>query len=99
MENQNQEYDVITLTYEDDTTENCLVLAIFETPDSDQQYIALMPESEIDSEESTVYLYRYSEDENGEPQLDDIDNEDEYEDVTDAFEELLDEDEFNSIDE
>ncbi len=99
MANQNEEYDVMTLTFEDGSEQNCLVLSIFELTDYEQDYVALMPEDEVDAEESTVYLYRYNEDENGEPQLGDITDEDEYEAVTDAFEEILDEEEFNSIDE
>ena len=44
-----------------------------------------------------VYLYRYAEDEEGLPQIDFIDNDEEYEIAADRFDELLDEDEFDSM--
>ena len=50
-----------------------------------------------DSEEGEVYLYRYTEDENGEPNLENIEDDDEYEIVADAFDELLDEQEYDEL--
>ena len=44
-----------------------------------------------------VYLYRYSEDENGQPNLENIEDDDEYEIVADAFDELLDEQEYDEL--
>ena len=44
-----------------------------------------------------VYLYRYAEDEEGLPQIDFIDNDEEYEIAADRFDEMLDEDEFDSM--
>ncbi len=95
MENEEQEYDVITLTFEDNTTEDCIVLAVFGI--NDQDYTALMPlaYAESDDEEGEIYLYRYSEDADGEPILNDISDDDEYEMVADAFDEILDEEAFN----
>ena len=43
-------------------------------------------------EEGEVYLYRYSETEDGTPVLDNIVDDDEYEIVADAFDEMLDDD-------
>ena len=95
MANEEQEFDVITLTFEDDTTEDCVVLAVFGI--DDQDYVALMPVQYVDSEEDgEVYLYRYSEDADGEPVLGDIEDDEEYEMVADAFDEILDEEEFNA---
>lgn len=96
MSKEEQEYDVITLTFEDNSTEDCLVLAVFGI--DKQDYTALMPVkyAESDSEDGEVYLYRYSEDTNGEPILGDIKDEEEYEMVADAFDEILDEAEFNA---
>ena len=98
--NEEQEYDVVTLTYEDDTTEDCAVMAIFEVEGyADKQYVALMPVADLESEdqEATIYLYTYDEDESGEPILGDIEDDDELEDVQDAFAEIMDEDEFFDI--
>ena len=41
-----------------------------------------------------VYLYRYSETADGEPILENIETDEEYEIVSDAFDEMLDEEEF-----
>ena len=41
--------------------------------------------------------YRYSEDENGQPNLENIEDDDEYEIVADAFDELLDEQEYDEV--
>ena len=44
-----------------------------------------------------VYLYRYTETEDGAPNLENIEDDDEYEIVADAFDELLDEQEYDEI--
>lgn len=44
-----------------------------------------------------VYLYRYTEDENGAPNLENFEDDDEYEIVADAFDELLDEQEYDEL--
>lgn len=44
-----------------------------------------------------VYLYRYSETEDGTPVLDNIEDDDEYEIVADAFDEMLDDQEYDEL--
>ena len=44
-----------------------------------------------------VFLYRFTEDENGQPMLDNILDDDEYEAAADAFDELLDKAEYDEI--
>ena len=44
-----------------------------------------------------MYLYRYSETEDGQPNLENIEDDDEYEVVADAFDELLDSEEFDEL--
>ncbi|MBS6561262.1 MAG: DUF1292 domain-containing protein, partial [Clostridiales bacterium] len=83
--------DMITLTLEDDSEIQCEVLAIF--PAGDKQYIALLPEGS-DDVEGEVYLYGYKELENNQIELVNIEDDEEYEIVADAFDELLDEAEF-----
>lgn len=85
----------VTLTLDDDTELECVVLTIF--PAGDKEYIALLPMEGADSEEGEVYLYRYSETEGGEPVLDNIEDDDEYEIVAEAFDELLDEQEYDEL--
>ena len=86
--------DIITLTLEDDSELKCSVLAIF--PAGDKQYIALLPEG-ADDVEGEVYLYGYKELENNEIELLNIEDDEEYEIVADAFDELLDEAEFEEL--
>lgn len=82
----------VSITLEDDTVIECVVLTIFEA--DDREYIAVMPEDE--NEEGLVYLYRYAE-EDGEPILTNIETDEEYEIVSDAFDEILDEQEFMEL--
>lgn len=91
-----EEEATVTLTLEDGSELECSVLAIF--PVQDKQYIALVPMTEEeDGEEGDVYLYRFTEFEDGEIELGNIEDDDEYEAVADAFDELLDSDEFDEL--
>ncbi len=98
MENQNldnEEEATVTLELDDGSTIECAVLTIF--PVDDKDYIALLPLEGASAEEGEVYLYRYLETPEGEPTLDNIQNDDEYEAVSDAFDELLDAQEYDEI--
>lgn len=85
----------VTLTLDDGSILECVVLTIFEASNG-QEYIAVMPESGED-EDGEVYLYRYGETEDGQPDLVNIESDEEYEIVADAFDEILDEQEFNEL--
>ena len=85
----------VTLTLDDATELECVVLTIFEA--GEREYIALLPMEGADSEEGEVYFYRYSETESGDPVLDNIEDDDEYEIVADAFDELLDSQEYDEL--
>ncbi len=85
----------VTLTLDDGSELECVVLTIFEAGGRD--YIALLPMEGEDAEDGEVYLYRYTEDEEGNPSLDNIGDDDEYEIVADAFDELLDEQEYDEL--
>ena len=64
-----------------------------------EEYIALLPLDENgENEDGEVYLYRYYE-ENGQPNLDNIDSDEEYEIAADAFDELMDTEQFNEMEE
>ena len=84
-----EEEMTVTLTLDDGSELECVVLTIF--PAGDRDYIALLPM------EGEVYLYRYTETEDGAPNLENIEDDDEYEIVADAFDELLDEQEYDEI--
>ena len=86
----------VTLTLDNDEEIECAVLTIYSV--GDKEYIALLPlDEEGDNEEGEVYLYRYIETEEGEPSLENIEDDDEYEAAADAFDEWLDEQEFEDL--
>ena len=97
LANQNAEDEVVTvtLTLDNDEVVECAILTIYDV--GDREYIALLPLDENgEAEEGDVYLYRYEE-VNGEPTLDNIDDDDEYEAAADAFDEWLDTQEFEAL--
>lgn len=82
----------VTLSLDDGLEVECQILTIFDL--DDQNYIVLMPEDDDEDDEIDeleVFIYRYFEDEDGNPSLENIEDEDEYDAVTERFEELLDE--------
>lgn len=89
----------VELELEDGTTVNCAIVTILTVEGKD--YIALLPINEDGiNEEGEVWFYRYSEnpdDPNEEPDLDYIDDDDEYDKVADAFDEYLDKCEFDEL--
>ncbi|MDD3338773.1 MAG: DUF1292 domain-containing protein [Lachnospiraceae bacterium] len=86
----------VTLTLDDDTILECGVVAIY--PVEEQEYIALVPLDENGEQASDeVYLYRFSETEAEGPSLSNIESDEEYDLAADAFDELLDEKEFEEI--
>jgi len=88
------EHDTITLSLDDGTELNCIVLDIFTV--DDKEYIALQPE-EGEEEDDSVFLYRFIQEGDDDPQLLNIDDDDEFEAVADAFEELLDAQEYEEM--
>ena len=88
----NFEHDTVTLMLDNDEQVECGIIGIFEA--DDRQYIALLP---LDDESGEVYLYRYSENESGEPDLSNIESDEEYEIVSDAFDEFLDKSEYDEL--
>lgn len=93
MENNlNEEVDTVTLTLDDGVELECAIVAIF--PAGGKNYIALLPLQGEEAENGEVFIYHYNE-VDGEPKLDNIESDDEYEIVADAFDELLDEQEFD----
>ena len=88
----NDEEMTVTLTLDDGTDLECVVLTIFEA--ADKEYIALLP---LEAEDGEVYLYRYTEDADGNPDIQNIESDEEYEIVADAFDEFLDTAEYDEI--
>ena len=93
--NCNEETVTVTLTLDNDEEVECVVLTIYSV--GEQEYIALLPIDENgDSEDGDVFIYRYEE-KDGEPTLDNIEDDEEYEAAADAFDEWLDEQEFEEL--
>ena len=84
----------VTLTLDDDSTIECGIIGIFDA--DNREYIALLP---LDENGTNSYgeLYRYQKDAAGNPQLENIDSDEEYEIASDAFDELLDSMEYDEL--
>lgn len=95
-ENMNQdEVITVTLTLENDEDVECAVLTTYTA--AGKEYIALLPLDENgESETGDVYLYRYSE-VDGEPTLENIEDDEEYAIAADGFDEWMDEQEFEEL--
>lgn len=88
-----QDTITVTLTLDNDEELECVVLTIFET--LGKKYIALLPVDENgENEDGDVFLYRYIDTNPEDPDLENIEDDDEYEAVADAFDEWMDTQEF-----
>lgn len=91
--NEELDHDTVTLTLEDDTEIVCDIICTF--PCNDKEYIALLPQDS--GEDGEVFLYQFVQSEDEEFELLQIDDDDEFEAVSDAFDEFLDSEEFDEI--
>lgn len=87
--------NMVTLTLDDGEEVECAIIAIY--PANGREYIALLPLEGEGADTGEVYLYRFAEDEEGNLDLSNIEDDDEYEAASDAFDELLDEAEFDEL--
>lgn len=85
-EEDDDEPEIITLEFEDDTKVDCEVLGIFDYEDKD--YIALIPDDGTDD----VYIYGYQEYDDGSFELEDIDDDELFGKVAAEFESIMNED-------
>lgn len=75
----------ITLTMDDNREVECAVLNIFQA--REQKYIVLLP---LDgSSDGEAYLFRFSQEEGGNPQLDNIESSDEYQFAAQVYDNLM----------
>ncbi len=79
---------VVTVSMDDGTDVTCEILTIFDC--GEREYIVLLPldDKGEPSEDGMVYIYRYEEDENGTPSLDNIESDEEYDAVAKVFDAL-----------
>lgn len=87
----------VTLDLDDGSQVECEILTIFDV--EEQDYIALLPldDNGEPNEDGEVFIYRYSEDAEGNPELENIQDDEEYEAVSDRFDELLDEADYDKL--
>lgn len=85
---------VVTLTLDNDVEVECEILTIYTV--DDQDYIALLPPAGNGFEEGEALLYRFFEDDDV-PRIENIESEEEYEIAADAFDEWLDEAEYEEF--
>lgn len=97
---ENDEEMTVDLELEDGQNVTCSIVTILEVEGKD--YIVLLPQNEDGgNDDGEVWFYGYKEnpdDPNEEPELIYIDDDDEYEKVADAFDEFLDNAEFDDED-
>jgi len=92
----NGEDVTVTLTLDNDSTIECSIVGIFDS--GKKEYIALLPLDENgENSDGEVFLYRYLLDANGHPQLENIEDDEEYEAASDAFDEMIDSMEFDEM--
>ena len=95
----NDEEMTVTLDLDDGRSVTCAIVTILTVQSKD--YIVLLPLDENgENQDGDVWFYGYSENENDpneEPVLSYIEDDEEYELVTDAFDEYLDNAEFDEI--
>ena len=91
-------YTTVELTLDNDEVIECAILTVYEA--AGKEYIALLPldENLEPNEAGDVYLYQYNETEDGEPDLGNIEDDEEYEIAADAFDEWMDSQEFDESD-
>ncbi len=90
---------MVTIQLDDGRQIECEILTIFEA--GGREYIALEPVEEMlkdDDEDEEIFLYRFHEDEDGNASLENIQSDEEYEIVSDRFDELLDEAMYDELD-
>ena len=87
----------VTLNLDDGTVEECAVLTIYEA--AGHSYIALLPLDENgENQDGEVYIYRFNEGTGmSEPQLENIEDDDEYQAASDGFDAWLDSQEYDDL--
>ena len=92
IDNEDEEL-FVTITLEDDSEIECEVLTIFEV--EEQDYIALLHDN--GAEDGEIFIYRYFEDEDGEPGLDNIETQEEFDMVSEVFDSIVEDGEYDEI--
>ncbi|MDD7267512.1 MAG: DUF1292 domain-containing protein [Lachnospiraceae bacterium] len=85
-----EEFATVTLTLDDDQEVECEIITIFEV--GEKEYIALTPLGEEEEEEAEVFIYEFIDNgEDAEPELKNIEDDEEYLKVADELDRIFDE--------
>ncbi len=89
------EYASVELTLDNDEVVECAILTVLEA--NGNEYIALFPidENGDPEDDSDIFLYRFSEDENDEPILENIEDDEEFEIASTALDDWFDAQDFD----
>lgn len=90
-----QDEEITVVLNLDEGDVECQIISIYECGDKD--YIALLPLDEKGNPKDEVYIYRYTEDKDGNPGIEYIEDEEEYEAAADKYDELLDEEVYEEL--
>ena len=85
----------VTLCLDDGSEVECRAVSVF--PAGGRDYIALLPLEGPEKDTGNVWIYRYKETPGGEPELENIEDDEEFELALDAFDEFLDTVEFDEL--
>ena len=87
----------VTLDLDDGTSTECAILTILEVDGPDYSVLVPVDENDEPVEEGEVFIYRYFEDADGTPTLGNIESDEEFEKVSERFDEFLDEQEYDAM--
>ena len=82
----------VSIELDDGSTMECAVLLIYTA--GGKEYIAVQPMEDLSDPEGRVFIYGYNVDDQGVPELINIEDDDEFDVAIDAFDEHLDEVDF-----
>ena len=82
----------VSIELDDGSTMECAVLLIYTA--GGKEYIAVQPMEDLSDPEGRVFIYGYNVDDQGVPELINIEDDDEFDAAIDAFDEHLDEVDF-----
>lgn len=85
----------VTMDLEDGSSLECDVVLVFS--DNEKNYIALTPTTQEEHTEADIFFYRLTGASLEEFGIENIEDDEEYQDVAERFEEIIDEQEFSDV--
>jgi uncharacterized protein YrzB (UPF0473 family) len=85
----------VTMELEDGSALECDVVLAFD--ENGRNYVALTPTGQADEQEAEIFFYRLTGASMEELGIENIEDDEEYQDVAERFEEIIDEQEFSDV--